>query len=921
MVYIKRVMVKNFKSFGGDPVKLNFQQGFNIITGPNGSGKSNILDAVQFVLGELGSKRMRAPDLAGLIYDGAGEDHEGKAQVSTVSLYFDNTDRGLPMDRATVSIGRKLDRDGKSDYYLNGKKTSRRQVVEVLEMAGITPGGYNIVLQGTATRLSDLTPQERMTALEDLVGITEYDQKKADAKVKLSEAERKIEVAQAQIGEIRKKVNELEQQRNNALLYGLLEKEENQLTATRVSDQLNKLEQRLDELSGQIAEREAEVKRLEEERERLVSERSGAQQRLDEFSKEAAERGNTRMPMLRSDLVGKNSLRDSLNGRLRQIEQRKLVLQSTVTEKEREIEGSRGEIASRNTKLAEIQEREVTLRGELEEKQTELQALNASIHGARETAEQNQRLLEELAESLMPMQESLSGVETEINKHLMAVDSIRDRIGGLKEKEQGFLERREALMKSMADYEALKAEEAKKLEDMIQTVEDQIQRQRSIRSTIEGANQLAKEAETTITELTAKRDLWQYVVTEEKALERIREIGEAGAMAGYHGPLRSLVKIDLPLQRAVENSADGWINAVVVEDVETAKEHVERLKRTRLGMTRFIPLDQLREPQELPDLKIRGVVGPVPSLIRYDEVYAPAVYLLWGDTYVVEDDATADLVVAEGYRAVTRTGDVFEPTGGIIGGFYRRPPEWSKLVPSQESISSLSTTIKDLRGKLRSRMKELRDSGFDLRKFTQYMEDSQERVKRIEDEVKATQESVERLDYNLGALRETMEKSGGEIENEERLTQTLEERKQRTLEQIEETKERVAQLREVKLSDVASLELDRNTLNHELGLLDRRLSELQNDKNIQGGFVERILALKINEAQVDIQRAVEEQGALGGEAEDIRGRLAEIEADVGELQKMLSEVTSEVEATSKVYEQHQRTLRQYEHQVEQMGRR
>jgi chromosome segregation protein len=93
VVYIKRMMVKNFKSFGSDPVKLNFQQGFNIITGPNGSGKSNILDAVQFVLGELGSKRMRAPDLAGLIYDGAGEEHEGRAQVATVSLYFDNEDR------------------------------------------------------------------------------------------------------------------------------------------------------------------------------------------------------------------------------------------------------------------------------------------------------------------------------------------------------------------------------------------------------------------------------------------------------------------------------------------------------------------------------------------------------------------------------------------------------------------------------------------------------------------------------------------------------------------------------------------------------------------------------------------------------------------------------------------------------------
>ena len=90
MVHISRMVIRNFKSFGGDPIKLQFQPGFNIITGPNGSGKSNILDAVQFVLGELGSKRMRAPDLSGLIYDGAGENHIGRAQVAQVTLYFDN---------------------------------------------------------------------------------------------------------------------------------------------------------------------------------------------------------------------------------------------------------------------------------------------------------------------------------------------------------------------------------------------------------------------------------------------------------------------------------------------------------------------------------------------------------------------------------------------------------------------------------------------------------------------------------------------------------------------------------------------------------------------------------------------------------------------------------------------------------------
>lgn len=921
MVHISRIIIRNFKSFGGDPIKLHFQPGFNIITGPNGSGKSNILDAVQFVLGELGSKRMRAPDLSGLIYDGAGEEHLGRAQVAQVTLYFDNKDRGLAIDRSTISIGRKMDREGKSDYLLNGKRTSRKQLVELLEMAGIAAGGYNIVLQGTATRLSDLTPGERMNALEDLVGIREYDQKKANAKVKLDEAERKIEVASARIEEIKKQVNELEKQRNNAILFNLLEEEENKLSAHRLTVQINELEEKLYEVDGWIKEREEDIKSLEEERSKFIEEKNQAQQRLDEFNREAAERGNTRLPLLRSDLVGKNSLKESLETRQREIEQRKLQLERTIVEKEDGIKNSNTEISKRNGRLQQISDEEIQINNNLSEKRTEQAELNQNIQNARETAKQNQLNLEELTESLIPMQESLTGIETDINKHVISRDSLMDRIAGFNERREQYLERRESLEASIKEFEALKISEAKKLEDMIQTVEDQVQHQKNIRSTIENANQLAKNAENTITELSAKRDLWKNIVTEEKALERIMEIGEAGAMDGYHGPLRSFLKIDLQIQRAADSSSNGWINAIIVDDYETAKEHIERLKKTKVGMTRFIPLNQLREAEPLPELKIKGVIGAMPNLIRYDDMYTSAVYLLWGDTYLVEDNDAAGLVIAQGYRAVTKTGDVFEPAGGILGGYYRRPPDFTKLIPSEESISNLSTTIKDLRGKLNGRMKELRSSGFDLRKFTQFMEDSQARVARIDEDIKATEESIERLDRNLQTLMENIDKSKSDRDNEERLRIILEERKLKTLEQIEATKEEINNLKEYRLSDVASLELDRNTINQEIELLEKKFNELVNDRTIQSSFVDRILTLQIIEATHDIEIARNEISELTKEYHDIETQKSEIVEDITELEGILNQVTSEVEATSKVFEEHQRTLRQYDRQLEYLARR
>ncbi len=921
MVFINRVFIRNFKSFGGEPIKLNFQPGFNIITGPNGSGKSNILDAMQFALGELGSKRMRAPDLSGLIYDGAGESLIGRAQIAEVRLNFDNTDKILPYDRNTVSIGRKMDRDGKSDYYINGKKTSRRNVIDMLEIAGITPGGYNIVLQGTATRLSDLTPSERMNSLEDLVGISEYDEKKSAARERLSEAERKLEVAQARILEIKKQVNELEEQRNNALLFDLLNQEENRLTALRLSNKLINLEEKLGEISSKIKEKEEEIKSIEEEQVKLIKERDSAQQRLDEFNREASEKGNTQLPLLRSELVGKNTLQDSLEKRIQEIKQRKIVLNKTILEKEAEIESSRDEIINRNAQLQELKNRKEKIQYELDEKRSELADLNQKIQSARETAEQNQKRIEELTELLIPMQESLSGINTEINKHDLAVESLTEKISDYSERKEAYLERRQHLEDSIKEYERLKQEEANKLEDMIKTVEDQVRRQRNIRSTIENANQLAKDAETTITEFTAKKELWDRLGTDEKALDRIREIGEAGAMDGYHGPLRSLIKVDLPYQRAVRSSADGWINAVIIDDLETAKECIRRLKKTKLGMTRFIPLENLRDPISLPELDSDGIIGAIPHIIRYDEYYAPAVYLLWGDTYLVENETAAEIVTASGYRAVTKTGDVFETSGGVIGGYYRRPPNYKKIIPSEQSIENLSTTIKSLRSRLSNRMKELRSSGFDLRKFTQYMEDSQERVKRIEEEMQSTRESIERLDRNLNTLIETTEKTRKDLGNQKQLKVTLEERRKNTLKQIEETKEEITQLREIKLSDVASLELERNTINHEISLLEKTLNDVENDRTIQSSLVDRILNLKITEAEEDIAQSQQELVELESEKKTIEGQLKEIGEDVQELASILNQVTKEVEATTSIFEQHQKTLRQINTQIDQLGQR
>ena len=213
MVYLKKIETKGFKSMGPKLMTIPVEKGLVAITGPNGSGKSNLLDAILFALGENSAKTLRVPNLGALIYDGSVE--EQKPSSAKVTLQFDNADRRIPVDTDSVSLTRELKQSGESIYYLNGKHIQRNNLSELLEMALITSRGLNIVLQGMITRISELVPDEKRKLIEQMVGVAQFDEKKDLALKQLDEADRKLEVAMAKIGEIRDRVQALEQERND----------------------------------------------------------------------------------------------------------------------------------------------------------------------------------------------------------------------------------------------------------------------------------------------------------------------------------------------------------------------------------------------------------------------------------------------------------------------------------------------------------------------------------------------------------------------------------------------------------------------------------------------------------------------------------------------------------------------------------
>ena len=275
MVRIEKITIRGFKSFAKKTV-IKFPSNFSVICGANGSGKSNILDAVCFVLGRISAKSLRAGRLNELIFHGT----PGKkpADSAEVTLVFDNTDRKIPVDEDSVVVTRKISRKGISIYKLNGKTVTREKVLEILRPAGIKPDGHNIILQGDVTEVVEMSAQERRKIIDEISGISEFEEKKKKAEKELEVVSTRLREAEIVLGERLARLRKLEAEKEAAEKYRKLSRELEVLRASFVKKRFEEASESMEKLKAGLEELERELEVSERELE-------AAERELEEWEK------------------------------------------------------------------------------------------------------------------------------------------------------------------------------------------------------------------------------------------------------------------------------------------------------------------------------------------------------------------------------------------------------------------------------------------------------------------------------------------------------------------------------------------------------------------------------------------------------------------------------------------------------------
>src|SRR5207302_1384257 len=215
------------------------------------------------------ARDLRGRTMEEVIY--AGGERSPRASQAEVALVLDNRDGRLPVDYEEVELKRRVERGGSSDYFLNGSRVRRRDLLHLLASTGLTTDSYSIVNQGDIEAIVTASPEQRRQLLEEAAQVRGVKQQRSEAAAKLADLAQNLLRLEDLRQELRPRLEGLQVQAEAAreaaaaqsrleVLKGSIvweEWREARDAHRRASTQRQSLERRLDEARAQAAEAES----------------------------------------------------------------------------------------------------------------------------------------------------------------------------------------------------------------------------------------------------------------------------------------------------------------------------------------------------------------------------------------------------------------------------------------------------------------------------------------------------------------------------------------------------------------------------------------------------------------------------------------------------------------------------------------
>lgn len=914
-MHIKEIEFQNFKSFG-KKIKIPFYDGFTTISGPNGSGKSNIVDGILFCLGLSSSRTMRAEKLTDLIYNGAGGK---KPDFALVSIRFDNSDREMPVDLDTVTITRKVRQTEAgyySYYYFNEKAVSLTDIHNYLSKARITPEGYNVVMQGDVTRITEMTAMERRKIIDEIAGVAEFDNKKDKAMSELDIVKERIERVDIILAEVDVQREKLQKERDQALKYQTLQEEkvryEGYVLLSKLKEAEKEFEKILEDIDSKL-ELESELEEfLASRKEKMVAleislkelnnqitrmgedEQIGIKRQIEEIKGEISVGQNT-IILTESEIADQDTQRrkglieiDNIKGKISELESR-------IQEEEIRKEGIHSEIGDQQTQLLVLRSKIAEVDSKFVQTRDELSQVKHDLEEARNRKNELMRQEDRLLDSMRRRSAEIKDIQDEIEDSKLKIKSADDDREDVVEVIRGLNRQIEDLNKDLDDLESNRSQMKSALKDVEETLRGLQQEYMTAEARVRAAKEMSYSG----------------------AVEKILKAKEMRELPGIYGTIAQLGKADQQYAAALEVAAGGRMQSIVVDTDEDGARAISFLKHQRAGRATFLPLNKMSPPVGYKDISdMVGVIDYAINLVDFDLKFESAFHYIFRDTLVVEDMATARRLMG-GLRMVTLEGDVVEKSGAMTGGSRGRSGlsfgagEEDKISKLAEQITEYESRRSNLINKLdgveshvSGVQKEIRDVETEITKKQLAIDEINSRGERLTTLITEKEAELSEIEAGAKALREemnTLEDSKKTVDKEivtfTSQTEKLEEQlKGSEVPELNEQAQRIEdEIRRLE-NRTRDIEANINNLNTEFKFsadkveeIRTRLSELDGRKNELKGKIEQHRT-KIAELKVSLDEKLNREQELDVELSDMRKQREDLQMEFAAWQKQYEEI-------------------------------
>ena len=687
MTRIIKIELKGFKSFSRK-TEVPFSNDFNCVLGPNGSGKSNILDAMCFVLGKSGAKGLRAEKTANLIYNGGKT--KSPAKEGEVSIFFDNESKIFGDVSSVVKVTRVVRASGQSVYKLNDKAVTRNQILDLLSRARINPDGYNIILQGDIVRLVEMSSVERRQIVEEIAGISIYEQKKQKALRELQRVEDKMNEAEIILSERKAHLKELKQDRDKALKFKELDEKIKRNKITIITSELSVKEKKSSDIDKAVEKLSKDILKSEEKIQKFREKIDSCKKQINDINSEIEEKGEKEQVELQKQ-IEKLKVDFALN---------KQRIQSIDSEIEK-ITARRSELSSSfkdvESKLKILNNSKKEYESEIKKKELEIDRIDKKIEEFRkknklENATEIDKQIEATDKKIDSLQESVNKLREEQQLIIREKDKVENKLSTIDEKINKLLSVKKEHKDALENLKGMKTEFKKTASELNQALSEDS----SLAAQISNAHSKLLSRREELAKLEARTAALREQTAGGQAIKEILDLN----LKGVFGVISELGNVSSENSMALEIAAGARINSIVVDTDETAAKCINHLKKNKTGVATFIPLNKIKTHginSELRKIKSSGVIGLAFDLVSFDKKYEKAFEFVFGNTLVVEDVSVARRIGVGGTRMVTKTGDLVEVSGAMQGGHRQRSRQAGFVEKeTRDAIVKLQAEISDL---------------------------------------------------------------------------------------------------------------------------------------------------------------------------------------------------------------------------------